>query len=101
MRDVYKTQDVVKNTLIKYPETRNSDNVLYVRVCNLINPRACTYSFSYVLQHLSELGLPKVETVRRTRQKIQAENPELRASDRVTDGRYENYKVMKEYALND
>lgn len=80
---------IVKKLLIEKPSTRNSDSELYVEVCQVLNPKASSTPFSVVMSNLEYMGLPCFETVRRTRQKLQAEFPELQASDRVQDFRAE------------
>lgn len=82
-----KTRIIVKNILTDYPQTRNSDNALYIKVVAAINPQANDRPFANVLSSLEELGLPCFETVRRTRQKLQEEFPNLRACDEVQDFR--------------
>ena len=86
-KEFKQTRKIVKNILTDYPQTRNSDNALYIKVVAAINPQANDRPFANVLSNLEELGLPCFETVRRTRQKIQEEIPELRACDIVADFR--------------
>ena len=86
-KEFKQTRRIVKNILTDYPQTRNSDNALYIKVVAAINPQANGRPFANVLSSLEELGLPCFETVRRTRQKLQAEFPELRACDEVQDFR--------------
>ena len=43
--------------------------------------------FCDVIGNLKELGLPSIETVTRLRRKVQAEHPEVRASEKVTQWR--------------
>lgn len=86
-KEFKQTRRIVKNILTDYPQTRNSDNALYIKVVAAINPQANDRPFANVLSSLEELGLPCFETVRRTRQKLQAEFPELQACDKVQDFR--------------
>lgn len=99
MVEIYRVQDIVRTSLEEVPATRNSDTLLYVDVCNRINPIAMHMSFSEVMLGRKELGLPKFESVERVRRKLQEQNEELRATDTVTDARYENWKVMRDYVL--
>lgn len=62
-----------------------------IRLHNLTVPTFLTY--------MDELGFVGFETVRRTRQKVQATYPELAACDKVAAGRMENEKVFRGYAL--
>lgn len=98
MKEIFKISDIVRQVLKEEPQTRNSDTSLYLAVCRRINPDACMMSFSSVFEHRKELGIPNMETVRRSRQHLQEKYEELRACEAVTDGRYENWKVVREYA---
>jgi len=48
--------------------------------------------------HLSEYGFPAFESCRRTRQKLQAEHPELSAIPEVELQRNLNEMVFRDYA---
>lgn len=93
--------DTVLMCLEQHPNTRNSDALLYLKVCELNNPIACTLPFVQVMKKRKELGLPDYESVGRVRRKIQAEREDLRATDEVTDQRYENWKEAREYAFGE
>ena len=92
------TTEKVRFVLQNYPATRNSDAVLYAKLCEIINPDVLRLPFSVVMRHLPEYGLPAAETVRRTRQKLQASHPELAACDTVAAHRVLNEEVFREYA---
>lgn len=94
-KEFKKTRKIVKNILTDYPQTRNSDNALYIKVVAAINPQANDRPFANVLSNLEEFGLPCFETVRRTRQKLQAEFPELQACDKVQDFRTEREDLFR------
>ena len=93
-----KTQDMVHEILKGSKESRNSDMELYTNVCGHINPMVLEMPFGFVMSHLKDFGLPPFETVRRTRQKLQAEYKELRANDKVEGYRMLNEIKFKEYA---
>lgn len=97
MRDIKNIKKQVEKILIDNPGARNSDLELYVLLCEEINPDACKRPFAEVMLHRKEYGLPNTETVRRSRQYIQEHNIALRASKAVTDERYKNFKVVKEF----
>ena len=86
-KEFKQVKKIVKNILIEYPQTRNSDNLLYLTVIETIGKGNIEKPISEILLNLEELGLPCFETVRRTRQKLQAEFPELQACDKVQDFR--------------
>lgn len=91
---------VVMNILKRYPATRDCDPLLYVKVASFLNPIVLKMSFEEVMLNLEDLGLWKFETVRRTRQKIQAEHPELKACETVQGYRADNEEVFKEFSRN-
>jgi hypothetical protein len=62
-----------------------------------MNPDVDTYKFKDCLLRQNELGLPKFESVRRARQKIQQYNELLRSSKEVEDAKYEAWKAVREY----
>lgn len=82
--EMSKIKDRVKVLLINHPHLRNSDNRLIsnIWIRDLIqmklNPHTLkAYDF---LSLYSEDKITNSETIRRVRQKIQEENPELRGS---------------------
>lgn len=92
-------QNIVRDILETNPDTRNSDTALYLKVCEKVNPKALDKPFWVVLGSLKELGLPNFETVRRTRQKLQAAFPELCGYTNVEAERVLNEEAFREYAL--
>ena len=101
MKEISKVKDQVERMLIENPATRNSDLELYVALCMEINPEACKRPFAEVMLHRKEYGLPNTETVRRSRQVLQEHNIALRGSKKATDGRFDNYKSVREFVLNE
>ena len=98
--ELKQTKRIVYNILKNYPMARDSDSYLYIRIVKELNPAAADKPFEEVILNLEELGLPCFETVRRTRQKLQAENPKLRASDFVQDCRTANEEVYSKFATS-
>lgn len=82
-------------TLKRYPETRNDDRLLVLRVYEDCFGASGADSFESVL---FAPDLPGFETIRRTRQKIQAERPELRADKYVEALRAERETEFREFA---
>lgn len=97
---LYETKALVKRVLEENERTRNSDNDLYVEICCRVNPHAMQLPFGYVISNLTSFGLPPFESVRRSRQKLQADYPDLRANDEVELFRAENETAYKEFATN-
>ena len=95
---------IVKDTLKQCPQTRNSDSLLYLAVIQKVglmnNPTFDITSLTvpYFLQNIDYLGLPHFETVRRTRQKVQAEHPELQGNARARRKRALLEKEYKKFA---
>ena len=82
-----KTSELVHELLINEPACRNSDNILYWRVLQVIGYQkkidVSKMSVPALLFHMRDYGIPSIESVGRARRKIQEHNPELRADDTV------------------
>ena len=98
-----KVNDTVKKYLVAFPDTRNSDNALYYRIvsdiCHMRGIREEDVSIRALLIDREEYGFPKYETIRRARQKAQAEFPELRADKEVQEAREALQIEWKEWAV--
>ena len=97
-KELKNTTELVRQMLQKYPDTRNSDDMLYFRVCESINVIYVNLPFYAVILNRKKYNFPAFESVRRTRQKLQAEFPELAAVSIVEDARDVNEKAFREYA---
>ena len=83
MRNLKTIENRVLAVLKEHPEARNDDMKLYLLVS-----KACIYdthgishfSFEDVMSNYKAYGIPCFESIRRTRQKIQAKYPELGCS---------------------
>lgn len=93
---------LVKTILEQDQRARNSDSFLYMKVIeHLDKNNGSNFSkmtVSCFLVNMSNLKAPSFETVRRTRQKLQAEFPELSANKKVTEFRADNEEVFREFA---
>lgn len=102
MDNLTKLSELVHKALVKNERARNSDTYLYYIVCNEKlkgnGHDIAKITFADSLLRRDELGLPLFESVRRTRQKIQHDNPELAGSREVEAFRAENEKEFREYA---
>jgi hypothetical protein len=75
---------IVEHILNTVPETRDSDSLLIIEVLKFIDPSIIDQPFKMVIPQCSTEGrFPSLETIRRTRQKIQADNPMLGPSKEV------------------
>ena len=84
-------KELVLGILKDNPKTRDSDRILYNEVCE-----AMGYDTHHMTawEMLHDRRMPSTESVRRSRQKAQAEHPELRASEPVERKRMD---LMDEY----
>lgn len=102
MSELQTTQDLVKEILKTSPKARNSDNYLLYAVYSTVGKRhgidIDNMSVPIFFLHLKEYGLPSPETIRRTRQKIQAAYPELARCDDVEAMRKVREEIYRDYA---
>ena len=96
------TADLVKEILKASTKARNSDNYLLYAVYATYGKRHGIdidhMSVPAFFLNLKEYGFPSPETVRRTRQKIQAAYPELAGSDDVEAMRTVREEEFRNYA---
>ena len=97
---LFEIKSLVKDILEDNEKARNSDNILYAQICYTIKPSVAQIPFGEVMVNLDRYGLPPFESVRRARQKLQAERPDLRPCDEVELFRAENETAYKEFAKN-
>ena len=98
MNSIKRISSLVKDILTENAETRNSDMLLYLKVCQRIMPIVTEMPFPHVLMFYKTYNLPCFETVRRSRQRIQAENPELAGDEKVRRKRKEREAEFREFA---
>lgn len=105
MNNLKTTAALVKLILEQDEKARNCDSHLYMRVLEIVSEdwpvplygmTVCRF-----LQDMNKLGAPSFETVRRTRQKVQAEYPELAATKRVRAARFEKEGEYRAFATDD
>lgn len=92
------TTEQVKFILERFPEARNSDDVLYLKVCERISSLCVNMPFKDVLTNRKTYNLPAFESVRRSRQKIQSLYPELSGNSNVEAQRILNEETFRDYA---
>lgn len=102
MDNLRNTKKLVEEALKASVKARNSDEYLYYIICKGIM-KANGYaiektSFTRVWLMRKDYGLPIYETVRRTRQKIQQENPELAGTEDVEAERALREEAIREFA---
>lgn len=99
-KELKSTTELVKHILETVPAARNSDTLLYYRICEHIDYKVLDLSAGYFLLARKDYGIPGFETVRRTRQQIQRKHPEL-AGDKVKEKRKENEQIFREFARSE
>ena len=100
--NIGRMKDLVKTLLEIKPECRNSDTVLYKEVLKVVGfangTDVMSLSVEHFLDNMKLYGCPNFETVRRTRQKVQEQHSELRASRAVETVRRHNEAIMLDWA---
>ena len=96
------TKALVKTILEEDQRARNSDSFLYFQVLKKLGKER-DFDLDFVsvtafLLNMAEWGFPPFESVRRARQKIQAEYPELSANKKVAEQRAENEQAFRQFA---
>ena len=89
---------IVKKLLEDEPNTRNSDEVLYKRYCEIVEPKVLALSFGAYLEIAKHLSMAQFHSVKRVRRKLQEEYPHLRANANVEAGRELNKVAFKEFS---
>ena len=92
--------DMVRIILEQQPETRSSDNLLYIEVLRrCTNQNVLNMPVWAFYQNLKEWQLPSIETVGRCRRKAQQENPHLKATAEVQGFRYDKETEFMRFAV--
>ena len=104
MNSLRTTTKIVRSILEADEQARNNDGYLYFKVLDACGKRdGIDYIAMTILDFLpyvNSLNVPNSETVRRTRQKIQAAFPELAACDKVADMRAAQEYEFRAYAMD-
>lgn len=98
MESLKKIEEVVTATLTVFPETRNSDNILYDYVVRSYNPEVLSKSLSDFLRYFTDYNIPRFESVARCRRRVQEKYPELKGNEDVRAWRKENDSKFRNYA---
>ena len=105
MHDLKAVSSLVKQILEENVSARNSDNVLYLEILRYYSSAKGVELYQLTvpdfLMKLEQKGFPAFETVRRSRQKVQATYPELAATGTVGAFRARNEKVYREFARSE
>ena len=95
IRELKTIEEKVKYLLVKVPATRDSDKKLISEYVSVFAPNLRLMTFT---DAITKDRMPSPETLRRTRQKVQAAHPSLQSSKRIGMFREENEEVFREYA---
>lgn len=98
MEELKNINDTVLFVLMQNEKARNSDNILYKEVAKLISPKFLDLPFGVAMELMEIYNVPKFESVRRSRQKIQSEYPELQSNRTVRRFRKKRQEKMREWA---
>ena len=83
MKRIRTIQKLVEHLLIEFPETRDNDRLLMFKVWAEQNPKIRTEEYllwDFAKEFIEHSKFSDPETIRRTRQKIQEKNSNLRGS---------------------
>lgn len=105
MIDLKTVSSLVKFILEQDEEARNNDNILYLRILEHhsekkgLDLKKMTVPDFFL--NMDQHGFPVFETVRRSRQKVQATYTDLAATGRVGKFRARNEKVYRDFAKSE
>lgn len=95
---LYKTEELVKEVLIKYKDSRSDDFVLIYRVYQSIDENAVIREpFYKIMLNHKEYRLPAIASVMRARRKVYEKYPYLKPK-RVSKLRKDKEEEYKEYS---
>lgn len=97
MSTLQKMKPEVEYLLERYPKLRDDDFLLIGAVYHNHGVES-SHGFLYVMKQHDSMGLPSFETIRRTRQKVQEERPDLRSSKAKEKERQISYEEFYEFA---
>jgi hypothetical protein len=99
MERLKKIESIVEKILDMREDTRESDDVLYLCVCEYFHRGISSMTVKDFLKARSETSCPSYVSVARTRRKIFNRRPELKPP-KITELREEMEEVYVDYALS-
>ncbi len=93
-----KIESNVHAILLKYPESRSNDFILYALYIEETRTDLRNVELIYALKNSESLKLPSYESVTRTRRKLQSEFPKLKPPAKVKAIRDKKEKQYIQYA---
>ena len=98
--NLYTIENIVLETVNKFPITRSDDFHLVYRVYQVLNEKIITKElFCEVMLNHSQYGLPSFESITRARRKVFEKYPTLKP-EKVTKLRKKKEEEFELYALN-
>ena len=102
--ELKKIKDLVFETLREGETFRENDDLLYMNVCIKVfshNDRCLTtMTVGDFFTNRKRYGLPSFESVRRSRQKVMEEHPEMKPCEKVLEARKRNEENFYKFATN-
>ena len=96
IKEIKSTKKAIEYCLLHNAATRNSDQALFCDVCRLVGVNVHEVTIEQLCFNHAKLHVPHFETVRRMRQKFQAQGLYL-PTENVNARRKEEEKLMRQY----
>lgn len=100
MSKLKKIEPIVKKVLEEQELTRSDDFLLVAEVYYRLVPECVNMPFGVVMIGHKNLKLPYFETIRRTRQKLQADYENLRPNKEIQEARINKTSEYINYAID-
>mgnify|MGYP003438212968 CR=1 FL=1 len=104
MEELKTTTELVEIIMIADHDTRNNDNLLYLRLLSALGKQqGIDYMHMKLIEffrQLPDMDVPTIETVSRLRQKVQQKYPNLKACEEVERFRAEREEKFRQFAKN-
>lgn len=104
MEELKTTTELIEIIMIADPDTRNNDNLLYLRLLSALGEQ---HDIDYIHMKIVEffrllpsMDVPTIETVSRLRRKVQQKRPNLKACEEVQEFRADREEMFRQFALN-
>lgn len=102
MEEMKTTTEIIMIIMMVDPDTRNNDNLLYLRVLSALGEQ---HDIGYLnmrvvdfFRLLPQLDVPTIETVSRIRRKLQQKYPALQSTKKIKNHRAEREKMFRQFA---
>ena len=100
MERLKRVEDVVEKILEVREDARESDEVLYVYVCEYFCRGISSMSMEKFFFERHKTVCPTFKSVCRARRKLFNERPELKPKEKVTQSRKDMETIYRDYATN-